>query len=186
MTYQEMQQLLANLQSEGFRFEDEQQTPFQYQGAPSLLDPVSQRNTPMPTRGTMDFIGSDNVMPFNPNMPVPEEKIFWGADNSKTLNLMAGGGTNESANARGFSYGGRLGTNIPLSEDQILSLGLSGGGMRQRYGIGKPYEGVEDQSKLQAIDATLSDLARNQEFMAQVKRDQNNVPFYSLAYRKRW
>lgn len=190
MTDQEFLDALANLRArdafEPYQPTMEDKLNYINQSYPSLLEPTAPRSVPMPTAGTLEYLGGDYVQQFNPLEGVRQNDIFWGADNQNTLSLNAGGGTYEGDKARGFNWGGRLGTNIPLSEDQLLSLGVSGGGNRVRYGIGTPWEGVENQSKLQAIDATLADLARNQEFMAQIKRDQNNVPFYSLSYRKRF
>jgi hypothetical protein len=188
MTEQELMEVLAsiNARSPFEPYSPTMEDKLQYinQSYPSLLEPTAPRTTPMPTRGTLDYLGGDLVNQYNPLESMRQNDIFWGADNQNTLSLNAGGGTFEGDKAKGFNWGGRLGTNIPLTDTQMLSLGLSGGGNRVRYGIGTPYEGVEEQSKLQAIDATLADLARNQEFMAQIKRDQNNRPFYSLAYRK--
>lgn len=190
MTDEEFLNALKNLRArspiEPYQPTMEDKLAYINQSYPSLLEALSTRDTPMPTAGTIEYLGGDYAEQYNPLNAIRKNDIFWGADNQNTVSLNAGGGTFEGDKSKGFNWGGRVGTNIPLSEDKLLSLGLSGGGHRVKYGIGTPYEGVEEQSKLQAIDATLADLARNQEFMAQIKRDQNNVPFYSLSYRKRF
>jgi hypothetical protein len=170
--------------------------------SPSLLD--QQRDfadMPMATPMSREFIG-DRVMQQDPSMLSSQlgAPMFMGSGDAKgTVQFDGAGGTMGSDGMRGYAGGGRLGVNIPITEQlsdaakfmgaeerdkYLLSLGLIGGGANVKYGMGTPYEGKSDMWKVQGIDAVLRDLARNQEFGAAVSRNIKNDPFYSLYYRK--
>jgi hypothetical protein len=86
-----------------------------------------------------------------------------------------------------MAYGGRLSADLPLTEQQLLNLGVSGMANDVTYAMGTPYQGRSARSDITGIDATLRDLARNQEFGASFVKDPiKNEPFYSLFYRKRF
>jgi hypothetical protein len=103
------------------------------------------------------------------------------------MSANAGGAGFNSGNTKGMAYGGRLSADLPLSEQQLLNLGISGTANDVTYGMGTPYQGRSARSDITGIDATLRDLARNQEFGASYAKDPiKNDPFYSLFYRKRF
>ena len=103
------------------------------------------------------------------------------------IGLMGGGAAYNAGDAKGMGYGGRLSADLPLSEQQLLNLGVSGMASDVTYGMGTPYQGRSARSDITGIDATLRDLARNQEFGASFAKDPlKNDPFYSLFYRKRF
>ena len=103
------------------------------------------------------------------------------------LGLTGGGAAYNAGNAKGMGYGGRLSADLPLSEQQLLNLGISGMASDVTYGMGTPYQGRSARSDITGIDATLRDLARNQELGASFAKDPiKNDPFYSLFYRKRF
>jgi hypothetical protein len=100
---------------------------------------------------------------------------------------MGGGAAYNAGDTKGMGYGGRLSADLPLSEQQLLNLGISGMASDVTYGMGTPYQGRSARSDITGIDATLRDLARNQEFGASFAKDPiKNDPFYSLFYRKRF
>ena len=100
---------------------------------------------------------------------------------------MGGGAGFNTGNVKGMGYGGRLSADLGLSEQQLLNLGISGTASDVTYGMGTPYGGRSARSDITGIDATLRDLARNQEFGASFVKDPiKNEPFYSLFYRKRF
>jgi hypothetical protein len=110
-------------------------------------------------------------------------------DKQNLFNIGAtgGGAAYNAGNAKGMGYGGRLSADLPLSEQQLLNLGISGMASDVTYGMGTPYQGRSARSDITGIDATLRDLARNQEFGASFAKDPiKNDPFYSLFYRKRF
>ena len=101
--------------------------------------------------------------------------------------LIGGGAGYNSGDAKGMGYGGRISTDLPLNEEQLLNLGVSGTASDVTFGMGTPYQGRSARSDITGIDATLRDLARNQEFGASFAKDPiKNDPFYSLFYRKRF
>jgi hypothetical protein len=103
------------------------------------------------------------------------------------VGLMGGGAGYNYGNAKGVGYGGRLSADMPLTEQQLLNLGVSGMASDVTYGMATPYQGRSARSDITGIDATLRDLARNQEFGASFAKDPiKNDPFYSLFYRKRF
>jgi len=103
------------------------------------------------------------------------------------LGLTGGGAGFNTGNVKGIGYGGRLSADLPLSEQQLLNLGISGMASDVTYGMGTPYQGRSARSDITGIDATLRDLVRNQEFGASYAKDPiKNDPFYSLFYRKRF
>jgi hypothetical protein len=103
------------------------------------------------------------------------------------VGLMGMGAGYNSGDAKGMGYGGRLSADLPLSEQQLLNLGVSGMSSDVTYGMGTPYQGRSARADITGIDATLRDLARNQEFGASFAKDPiKNDPFYSLFYRKRF
>jgi hypothetical protein len=127
----------------------------------------------------------------NPNNLPMMNQIYQGAvspnqiqGNVTPFTIQGGGGTMSSGDMKGFAGGGRIGYETPINENQLLNIGVTGGGADVRYGMGTPYEGKDNQFKMQAIDAVLKDLAKNQEFGASVGRGVNQDPFYSLFYRK--
>jgi hypothetical protein len=103
------------------------------------------------------------------------------------VGLMGGGAGFNTGNVKGMAYGGRLSADLPLTEQQLLNLGVSGMANDVTYGMGTDYQGRSARSDITGIDATLRDLARNQEFGASFVKDPiKNEPFYSLFYRKRF
>jgi hypothetical protein len=103
------------------------------------------------------------------------------------VGLMGGGAGFNTGNTKGMAYGGRLSADLPLTEQQLLNLGVSGMANDVSYAMGTPYQGRSARSDITGIDATLRDLARNQEFGASFVKDPiKNEPFYSLFYRKRF
>jgi len=103
------------------------------------------------------------------------------------LGLTGGGAGFNAGDVKGIGYGGRLSADLPLSEQQLLNLGISGMASDVTYGMGTPYQGRSARSDITGIDATLRDLVRNQEFGASYAKDPiKNDPFYSLFYRKRF
>ena len=180
MTYEELvDQLLQDMRR--------QQILAEQNRSPSLLDVNSAyADAPMATPMASEFIGN-RVSQFDPNS-IPNqiaEPIFMGGmEPQGTVQLNASGGTMSSQGVKGFGGGGRAAVNLPINDNYLASLGISGGGANVRYGMGTPYEGKSDMWRVQGIDAVLRDLARNQEFGAAVNRDMQNNPFYSLYYRK--
>jgi hypothetical protein len=103
------------------------------------------------------------------------------------VGLMGGYTGFNSGNTQGMSYGGRFSADLPLTEQQLLNLGVSGTANDVTYAMGTPYQGRSARSDITGIEATLTDLARNQEFGASFVKDPiKNEPFYSLFYRKRF
>jgi hypothetical protein len=103
------------------------------------------------------------------------------------VGLMGGGAGFNTGNTQGKAYGGRIGADLPLTEQQLLNLGVSGMANDVTYAMGTPYQGRSARADITGIDATLRDLARNQEFGASFVKDPiKNEPFYSLFYRKRF
>jgi hypothetical protein len=169
MTYEELvDQLLMDMRR--------QQILAEQNRSPALLDV----NTP-----SYENLGQ------NPNNQPLMNQIYQGAvspnqiqGNITPVTIQGGGGTMSNGNMKGFAGGGRVGYETPINDNQLLNLGVTGGGADVRYGMGTPYEGKDNQYKIQAIDAVLKDLAKNQQFGASVGRGVNQDPFYSLFYRK--
>jgi len=127
----------------------------------------------------------------NPNNQLAMNQIYQGAispneiqGNVTPFTIQGGGGTMSNGNMKGFSAGGRIGYETPINENQLLNLGVTGSGSNVKYGMGTPFEGKDRQFNIQAIDAVLKDLAKNQQFGASVGKGVNQDPFYSLFYKK--
>ena len=169
MTYEELvNQLLMDMRR--------QQILAEQNRSPSLLD--------------VDRSPSENLGQNPNNMPLMNQ-IYQGASspneiqgNVTPFTLQGGGGSFATNDVKGFAGGGRIGYETPINESQLLNLGVTGGGADVRYGMGTPFEGKDNQYKIQAIDAVLKDLVKNQQFGASVGRGVNQDPFYSLFYRK--
>jgi hypothetical protein len=125
----------------------------------------------------------------NPAFEQYMAQLFQGGQQNEfsPIGLTSNGAGFNSGNTKGVAYGGRLSAELPLSEQQMLNLGISGTANDVTYGMGTPYQGRSARSDITGIDATLRDLARNQEFGASYAKDPiKNDPFYSLFYRKRF
>ena len=123
----------------------------------------------------------------NPNNVPGSMQNFQGAQfTGMPVSLLGGGNTHVGGGIKGNMFGGRLGTEMNLTPEQMLALGVSGGGTRMTYGIGQPYEGQANRSDIMGVDATVRDLARNQEFGAAYQKDPRMNPFFSLFYRKQF
>jgi hypothetical protein len=125
----------------------------------------------------------------NPAFEQYMAQVFQGGQENQfsPIGLTGGGAGFNYGNAKGMGYGGRLSADMPLSDEQMLNLGLSGTASDVTYAMGTPYQGRSARSDITGIDATLRDLARNQEFGASFAKDPiKNDPFYSLFYRKRF
>jgi hypothetical protein len=123
----------------------------------------------------------------NPNNQPMAMQVYQGANYAGIpLSLLGGGNTQVGGGVKGAMFGGRVGAEMNLSPEQQLALGVSGGGTRMTYGIGQPYEGQANRSDIMGIDATMRDLARNQEFGAAYQKDPKMNPFLSLFYRKQF
>jgi len=139
-------------------------------------EPLPQETRPEPMQNQI-----------NPALQQYAAQIFQGGQENQfsPLGLTGGGAAYNAGNAKGMGYGGRLSADLPLSEQQLLNLGVSGMASDVTYGMGTPYQGRSARSDITGIDATLRDLARNQEFGASYAKDPiKNNPFYSLFYRK--
>jgi hypothetical protein len=144
----------------------------------SYSNPLPQETSPYPMQ--------DQI---NPALQQYVAQVFQGGQENQfsPVGLMGMGAGFNSGNAKGTAYGGRLSADMPLSEQQLLNLGISGMASDVTYGMGTPYQGRSARSDINGIDATLRDLARNQEFGASFVKDPiKNDPFYSLFYRKRF
>ncbi len=87
-------------------------------------------------------------------------------------------GNIQSMQGGGFAGGGRIGTTIPLTEQQRLILGLSGGGYRNKYG---------SDFQLQGADAMLQ--GDGQSFGIQYNRPNPfapQIPRWMLNYSKQF
>jgi hypothetical protein len=102
------------------------------------------------------------------------------------INIMGGGGSMENPGVKGFNYGGRVGTDIPLDEKVRLALGVSGVSTDVTFGQGQSWGGRANRADITGIDATLRDLARNREYGAEVKKDLSGNPFVSLLFKQRF
>ena len=148
-------------------------------------DANSAYNNPLPQE-TSPYTRPDQM---NPAFEQYMAQVFQGGQENQfsPVGLMGGGAGFNSGNTKGMAYGGRLSADLPLSEEQLLNLGISGAARDITYGMGTPYQGRTARSDITGIDATLRDLARNQEFGASYSKDPiKNDPFYSLFYRKRF
>lgn len=122
---------------------------------------------------------------FDPAMMPVGTPLYMGAPMSgMPISVMGGASDFQGQGSKGTGYGGRLGAELQLSPEQILALGVSGRGTNMRYGMGNPYGGAVNRADITGIDATLMDLARNQQFGAELKKGMRNDPFISLFYRK--
>ena len=125
-----------------------------------------------------------------PYMGAPDSYIptdFSGLNYEQTpISIIGGGGSMEMPGAKGFAYGGRVGTEIPLDEQVRLALGLQGVSTDVSYGMGTDYAGRANRADITGIDAMLRDLANNREFGVEVKKDLSGNPFASLLYKQRF
>jgi hypothetical protein len=140
---------------------------------------------PLP-RETSPYTRPDQM---NPAFMQYMAQVFQGGQQNQfsPAGLNGGGAGFNTGNTKGMAYGGRLSADLPLTEQQLLNLGVSGIANDVSYAMGTPYEGRSARSDITGIDATLRDLARNQEFGASFVKDPiKNEPFYSLFYRKRF
>ena len=148
-------------------------------------DANSAYSNPLPQE-TSPYTRPDQM---NPAFEQYAAQVFQGGQENQfsPVGLMGMGAGFNSGNTKGMAYGGRLSADLPLSEQQLLNLGISGMANDVTYGMGTPYQGRSARSDITGIDATLRDLARNQEFGASYGKDPiKNDPFYSLFYRKRF
>jgi hypothetical protein len=140
---------------------------------------------PLP-RETSPYTMPDQM---NPAFEQYMARVFQGGQQNQfsPVGLNGGGAGFNTGNVKGMGYGGRLSADLPLTEQQLLNLGVSGMANDVTYGMGTDYQGRSARSDITGIDATLRDLARNQEFGASFVKDPiKNEPFYSLFYRKRF
>lgn len=123
----------------------------------------------------------------NPNNQPMAMQNYQGAPNTGLpVSLLGSANTQVGGGIKGNMFGGRLGAEMNLSPEQMLALGVTAGGTRMTYGIGQPYEGQANRSDIMGVDATVRDLARNQEFGAAMQKDPKMNPFFSLFYRKQF
>jgi hypothetical protein len=122
----------------------------------------------------------------NPNDLSPAMMPYQGAPEGDALSILAQGGSIQNSNIKGFNYGGRAGTELPLSDDMRLALGLQGVSTDVSFGQGQPYGGRFNRADITGIDATLRDLANNREYGAEVKKDFTGNPFVSGFFRQRF
>jgi hypothetical protein len=151
----------------------------------SIINQGGGYSDPLP-RETSPYSKPNEV---NPSFEQYAAQVFQGGQQNQfsPLGLMGGGAGFNSGNTKGIAYGGRLSADLPLTEQQLLNLGISGMANDVTYGMGTPYQGRNVRADITGIDATLRDLARNQEFGASFVKDPiKNEPFYSLFYRKRF
>ena len=122
---------------------------------------------------------------FDPSTREIRTPLYMGAPmTGNPISVTGGGGSFQGGGAQGIGYGGRLGAEMQLSPEQRLLFGLSGGGTNMKYGMGEPYAGSVNRADITGIDATLMDLARNQQFGIELKKSMKNNPFLSLMYRR--
>ena len=151
----------------------------------SIADQGRGYSEPLP-RETSPYTRPDQM---NPAFMQYMAQVFQGGQQNQfsPVGLMGGGAGFNTGNTQGMAYGGRLSADLPLTEQQLLNLGVSGMANDVTYAMGTPYQGRSARSDITGIDATLRDLARNQEFGASFVKDPiKNEPFYSLFYRKRF
>lgn len=122
----------------------------------------------------------------NPNDLSYAMQPYQGAPEGDALSVLAQGGSIQNPTIKGFNYGGRVGTEMPVSDDVRLALGLSGMSNDISYGQGMPWAGRANRADLTGIDATLRDLANNREYGAEVKKDFSGNPFVSGFFRQRF
>lgn len=123
----------------------------------------------------------------NPNMQPMAMQNFQGAQfTGNPVSLLGMANTHVGGGLKGNMFGGRLGAEMNLSPEQQLALGVSGGGTRATYAIGTPYEGQANRTDITGLDATIRNLARNEEFGAALQKDPRMNPFFSLFYRKQF
>lgn len=111
---------------------------------------------------------------------------YQGAPEGDALSILAQGGSISNSSVQGFNYGGRVGTEMPLTNNMRLALGLQGASSDVTYGIGEPWGGRANRADITGIDATLRDLANNREYGAEVKKDFSGNPFVSGFFRQRF
>jgi hypothetical protein len=144
---------------------------------PSQINPALMQYMAQNFQGGQE---NQNYFPTGNMSELDKQNLF-------NIGATGGGAAYNAGNAKGMGYGGRLSADLPLSEQQLLNLGISGMASDVTYGMGTPYQGRAARSDITGIDATLRDLARNQEFGASFAKDPiKNDPFYSLFYRKRF
>ena len=122
----------------------------------------------------------------NPNDLSPAMMPYQGAPEGDALSILAQGGSIQNSSLKGFNYGGRAGTELPLSDDMRLALGLQGASTDITFGQGQPFGGRFNRADITGIDATLRDLANNREYGAEVKKDFTGNPFVSGFFRQRF
>jgi len=180
MTDQELVELIQNM-------------TYQRDANSAYSNPLPQETSPYPVQNQINpaleqyraqvFQGGQQNQNYFPDGNISEldkQSLF-------NMGLTGGGAGFNTGNAKGIGYGGRLSADLPLSEQQLLNLGISGMASDVTYGMGTPNQGRAARSDITGIDATLRDLARNQEFGASfTKTPIKNDPFYSLFYRKRF
>lgn len=121
----------------------------------------------------------------DPNMMPMGTPMYMGAPVFGTPVSVTGGISDfQGQGSKGIGYGGRLGAELNLSPDQILALGVSGGGTNMRYGMGMPYGGSVNRSQITGIDAMLMDMANNRQFGAELKKGMKGDPYLSLLFRQ--
>lgn len=148
-------------------------------------DANSTYSNPLP-KETSPYTRPEQI---NPALEQYAAQVFRGGQENEfsPYGLLAEGAGFNTGDVKGIGYGGRLSADLPLSEEQLLNLGISGRASDVTYAMGTPYQGRSARSDITGIDATLRDLARNQEFGASYAKDPiKNDPFYSLFYRKRF
>jgi hypothetical protein len=151
----------------------------------SIVNQGGGYSDPLP-RETSPYTRPDQM---NPAFMQYMAQVFQGGQQNQfsPVGLNGGGAGFNTGNVKGMGYGGRLSADLPLTEQQLLNLGVSGMANDVTYGMGTDYQGRSARSDITGIDATLRDLARNQEFGASFVKDPiKNEPFYSLFYRKRF
>jgi hypothetical protein len=180
MTDQELVELIQNM-------------AYQRDGNSAYSNPLPQETSPYTRPDQMNpaleqyraqvFRGGEENQNYFPTGNISEldkQNLF-------NMGLTGGGAGFNSGDVKGIGYGGRLSADLPLSKEQLLNLGISGMASDVTYGMGTPYLGRSARSDITGIDATLRDLARNQEFGASyAKQPMMNDPFLSLFYRKRF
>ena len=122
----------------------------------------------------------------NPNDFSSAMQPYQGAQEGDALSILAQGGSIQNSAIKGFNYGGRVGTEMPISNDLRLALGLQGVSSDVTFGQGQPWGGRANRADITGIDATLRDLASNREYGAEVKKDFSGNPLVSGFFRQRF
>jgi hypothetical protein len=144
---------------------------------PDQMNPAFEQYAAQVFRGGQE---NQNYFPTGNISELDKQNLF-------NMGITGQGAGFNAGNTKGMAYGGRLSADLPLSEEQLLNLGISGAARDITYGMGTDYLGRTARSDITGIDATLRDLVRNQEFGASYTKDPiKNEPFYSLFYRKRF